>query len=138
MKQKYADTIRQKVEAAKNPTPPQKKPVFFLSRWNAILWPLLITPFFTLLYSPINQNIVLPHLGSGRIYEDLQGNLVENYFSANSFARILFYLLLVLTELLMFRTTRNLSKKARTALLIAASVMNLIMGIVFLEFTLWE
>ena len=138
MKQKYADTIRLKVEAAKNPTPPKKKPPFFLSSWNALLWPLLITPFFTLIYSPINQNIVLPWLGSGRMYEDLQGNLIENYFSANSLARILFYILLLLTEILIFRTTRKLSKKARTVLLIAASLMNLIMGIVFLEFTLWE
>ena len=138
MKEKYADTIRKKVEAAKNPQPAKKKPLFFLNKWNSLLWPLLISPFITLIYAPINRHVMLPLLGSGRIYEDSQGNLVENYFSANSAARILFYVLLIVPQLLMFRTTRRLSKKARTALLIGAAVMNLITAAVFLEFTLWE
>ena len=139
MEQKYADTIRKKVEAGKNPPPaPPKKPVFFLYRWNAVLWPLLISPLFTLIYAPINRNVTLPMLGSGRPYEDMNGQLVEEYFSANSAARILFYLLLLTTELLLVRTTRGISRGRRTALLIGATLLNLIMGILFLEFTLWE
>ena len=138
MKEKYADTIRKKAEAAKNPPPKENKPVFFLYRWNALLWPLLLSPIFTLIYAPINRHIVLPQLGSGRPYEDLAGNLIEDYFSANSAAMILFYLLLIVTELFMIKTSKGLSRGKRTALLIAASIMNLIMGIVFLEFTLWE
>jgi hypothetical protein len=68
----------------------------------------------------------------------LAGNLIEDYFSANSAARILFYLLLILTELCLFKTTKPLSRGKRIALLIAGTIMNLIMCIVFLEFTLWE
>ena len=139
MKEKYADTIRKKVEAAKNPPPtPPKEPVFFLTRWNRRLWPLFVSPLFTLIYAPVNRYVSLPKLGSGRPYEDMQGNLVENYFSANSLARIFFYLLLILTELLLIRTTRGLSRGKRTGLLIAATVLNLVMGVFFLEFTLWE
>ncbi|MBE6657763.1 MAG: hypothetical protein E7604_04875 [Ruminococcaceae bacterium] len=136
---KYADTIRHKVDAAKQP-PMQKtqKPVFFLYRWNAILWPLLISPLFTLLYSPINRYITLPLFGSGRPYEDMDGTLIETYFSANSVARILFYLLLLATELLLIKTTHGISRRKRIALLITATLLNLVMGAVFLEFTLWE
>ena len=139
MKEKYADTIRKKVEAAKNPPPPPpKEPVFFLTRWNRRLWPLFLSPLFTLIYAPINRCVSLPKLGSGRPYEDINGNLVENYFSANALARVLFYVLLILTELLLIRTTRGLSRFKRTVLLIIATILNLMMGIFFLEFTLWE
>lgn len=139
MKEKYADTIRKKVEAAKNPPPPpSKEPMFFLTSWNRRLWPLFLSPLFTLIYAPINRYISLPKLGSGRPYEDMQGQFVEQYFSANSLARILFYALLILTELLLIRTTHGLSKSKRTVLLVTATLLNFIMGIFFLEFTLWE
>ena len=138
MKEKYADTIRKKVEAAKNPPPKETKPAFFLFRWNALLWPLLISPAFTLIYAPINRYVTLPMFGSGRPYEDMAGNLIEDYFSANSAARILFFLLLIITELCWFKTTKGISRGKRIALMIAGTIMNLIMGIVFLEFTLWE
>lgn len=138
-KQKYADTIRQKVDAAKNPTPPPpKKPLFFLNRWNTRLWPLFLSPLFTLLYAPFNRYVSLPKFGSGRPYEDMNGALIENYFSANSLARILFYLLLIATEALLIRTTAGMSRGKRVLLLIGATILNLVMGVVFLEFTLWE
>lgn len=138
MKEKYADTIRKKVEAAKNPPVTETKPALFLFRWNALLWPLLISPVFTLIYAPINRYVTLPLLGSGRPYEDMAGNLIEDYFSANSAARILFYLLLIISEFCLFKTAKPLSRGKRIALLITGTIMNLIMGIVFLEFTLWE
>lgn len=139
MKEKYADTIRKKAEAAKNPPPPKApEPLFFLTSWNRRLWPLFLSPLFTLIYAPINRYVSLPKLGSGRPYEDMQGQFVEQYFSANSLARILFYVLLILTELLLIRTTRGLSRSKRTGLLITATILNFIMGIFFLEFTLWE
>lgn len=144
MKEKYADTIRKKAEQAnalpgKNPPPtPKKQPVFFLTRWNKRLWPLFLSPIFTLLYAPVNRYVSLPSLGSSRPYENMDGVLVEDYFSANSLARILFYLLLIVTELLLIKTTRGLSRGKRIVLLITATVLNLMMGIFFLEFTLWE
>lgn len=138
MKEKYADTIRKKAEAAKNPPPKAPEPLFFLTSWNRRLWPLFLSPLFTLIYAPINRYVSLPKLGSGRPYEDMQGQFVEQYFSANSLARILFYVMLILTELLLIRTTRGLSRSKRTGLLITATVLNFIMGIFFLEFTLWE
>ena len=139
MKEKYADTIRKKVEAGKNPQQqPPKKPIFFLYRWNALLWPLFVSPVFTLLYAPINRYISLPKVGSGRPYESMDGVLVEDYFSANSLARILFYCLLTVTELLLIKTTKGLSRGKRTLLLVGTTVLNLMMGILFLEFTLWE
>ncbi len=143
MKQKYADTIQKKFDKKKNPPPPkQEKPVFFLTRWNRLLWPLFISPVFTLLYAPVNRYVSLPKLGSGRPYEDMNGMLVEDYFSANSLSRILFFLLLITTEFLLIKTTRGISRGKcrcrRIALLIVATVLNLVMGIVFLEFTLWE
>ncbi len=138
MKEKYADTIRKKCEAAKNPPPKEDKPLFFLTSWNRLLWPLFLSPLFTLLYAPINRCVSLPMFGSGRPYEDRNGVLVEDYFSANSLARILFYLLLVTTELLLVKTTKGISRGKRIALLSAATILNLLMGILFLEFTLWE
>ena len=139
MKEKYADTIQKKVDAAKNPpTAPKKEPLFFLFGWNKRLWPLFLSPLFTLIYAPINRYISLPKLGSGRPYEDMQGQFVEQYFSANSLARILFFALLILPELLLIRTTHGLSKSKRTVLLVTATLLNFIMGIFFLEFTLWE
>ena len=138
MKEKYADTIRKKVEAAQNPPVTETKPALFLFRWNALLWPLLISPVFTLIYAPINRYVTLPLLGSGRPYKDMAGNLIEDYFSANSAARILFYLLLIISEFCLFKTAKPLSRGKRIALLITGTIMNLIMGIVFLEFTLWE
>lgn len=137
-KVKYSDTIREKCEK-KNEVPVQNpKPVFFLNRLNALLWPLFLSPLFTVLYAPVNRSVMLPKLGSGRPYVDMNGALVENYFSANSLSRILFYLLLAATEVLLFRTTRTLSKKKRIPTLIGATLLNLILGVVFLEFTLWE
>ena len=138
MKEKYADTIRKKVESAQNPPMTETKPALFLFRWNALLWPLLISPVFTLIYAPINRYVTLPLLGSGRPYEDMAGNLIEDYFSANSAARILFYLLLIISEFCLFKSAKSLSRGKRIALLITGTIMNLIMGIVFLEFTLWE
>ncbi len=139
MKEKYADTIRKKVEAAKNPPPkPKIEPIFFLTRWNKRLWPLFLSPLFTLIYAPINRYVSLPLFGSGRPYEDMNGQLVEDYFSANSLARILFYLLLIATEILLVRTTKGLTRGKRTLLLIGTAILNLMMGILFLEFTLWE
>ncbi len=139
MKQKYADTIQKKFDAAQNPPPKkEKKPVFFLTRWNKLLWPLFCSPLFTLLYAPVNRYVSLPMLGSGRPYEDMDGVLVESYFSANSLSRILFFLLLTVTQLLLVRTTKGVSRGRRTALLVIGTVLNLVMGVVFLEFTLWE
>ncbi|MBQ7301878.1 MAG: hypothetical protein IJW77_18770 [Clostridia bacterium] len=138
MKEKYADTIRKKAEAGRSPKPPQKKPVFFLTRWNRRIWPLFLTPLFTLLYAPVNRYVTLPLLGSGRAYVDMNGFLIESYFSANSAARILFYLLLITVEVLLFRTTRGMPRVQRVLLLIGATILNLLLGVVFLEFTLWE
>lgn len=139
MKEKYADTIQKKVDAAKNPpTAPKKEPLFFLFGWNKRLWPLFLSPLFTLIYAPVNRYMSLPLLGSGRPFEDENGLLVGEYFSANSLARILFYLLILTTEILLFKTTKGLPRLQRSFLLIAATLLNLMMGILFLEFTLWE
>ena len=139
MKEKYADTIQRKVDAAKNPPPaPKKEPLFFLTRWNRRVWPLFLAPLFTLIYAPVNRYVSLPTFGSGRPYEDMNGVLVEEYFSANSLARILFYLLLLTTEFLLVRTTKGLTRGKRILLLTGTTVLNVMMGILFLEFTLWE
>lgn len=137
-KKKYADTIREKCEGKTAPAKPAQKPLFFLNRPNALLWPLFLSPLFTLLYAPVNRHVILPLLGSGRPYVDMDGVLVEEYFSANSLARILFYLLIAATAILLLRTTRGLSKKIRIPLLIVSALLNILLGIVFLEFTLWE
>ena len=68
----------------------------------------------------------------------MNGFLIESYFSANSAARILFYLLLITVEVLLFRTTRGMPRVQRVLLLIGATILNLLLGVVFLEFTLWE
>ena len=61
-KVKYSDTIRQKCEK-KNEIPAQdKKPLFSLNRINALLWPLFLSPLFTVLYAPVNRRITLPKL----------------------------------------------------------------------------
>ena len=137
-KVKYSDTIRQKCEN-KNEIPAQdKKPLFSLNRINALLWPLFLSPLFTVLYAPVNRRITLPKLGSGRPFVDMKGVLVEDYFSANSLSRIFFYLLIAATEILLVRSTRGISTKKRIPLLIGATLLNIILGVVFLEFTLWE
>ena len=140
MKEKYADTIRKKVEAAKNPPTP-KTPHRFrfkLNRFNRRLWPLLISPLFTLLYMPVNRYVSLPLFGSGRAYTDMEGVLVEQYFSANSVARILFWLLIAAVEYLLFRTSASMERAKRIWFMIGCTVLNIVMGVFFLEFTLWE
>jgi len=138
MKEKYADTIRKKAEAAKHPPKTPKKPIFFMMRFNRRLWPLILSPLFTLLYYPVNRYVILPKFGSGRAYVDMNGALIENYFSANSVALILFYLLLLTTEVLLIRTSRGMKTWQRVLFFIGTAILNCIMGFVFLEFTLWE
>ncbi|MBQ1282011.1 MAG: hypothetical protein IIY16_07185 [Oscillospiraceae bacterium] len=140
MKEKYADTIRKKVEAAQNPPSPKarEKFRFKLNRFNRLSWPLLISPLFTLLYMPVNRYVSLPLFGSGRAYTDMEGALVEQYFSANSVARILFWLLLAVTSYLLFHTSAAIPRTKRILFMIGCTVLNIIMGVFFLEFTLWE
>ncbi|MBQ8578411.1 MAG: hypothetical protein IJ449_10685 [Clostridia bacterium] len=144
-KQKYADTIRRKAEAApptKTPTEELSKneqlPLFRLNRFNRLFWPLVISPLFTLLYSPVNRYVMLPKLGSGEVYTDMDGNLVEDYFSANSMARVLFWILLALTELLLIRCLRHVRGWKKIPVIFLGTVMNLVVGMFFLEFTLWS
>ncbi len=138
MKQKYADTIRAKVEAGKHPAPKKEDVPFRPNAFNRLFWPILISPAFTLLYIPVNRYITLPLFGSGRPYTDLSGEYIENYFSANSVALILFYLLLAASEILIFHTSKKLPKWKRTFFFIGCTVINLLTAILFLEFTLWE
>ena len=138
MKEKYADTIRKKAVAAKQLPQNTKKPIFFVTRFNRRLWPLIISPLFTLLYYPVNRYVMLPKFGSGRAYVDMNGALIENYFSANSVALILFYLLIVTTEILLVRTSRSMKLWQRVLFYLGTAILNCIMGFFFLEFTIWE
>ena len=138
MKQKYADTIRTKVEAGTHPTQKVNRAPFRPNPFNRLFWPILISPVFTLLYTPLNRYIVLPLLGSGRPYTDLSGKYIEDYFSANSVALILFYLLFAASEFFIFRTSKKLTRWKRLIFLIGCTVINLLTAILFLEFTLWE
>ncbi|MBP3918850.1 MAG: hypothetical protein J6I50_06730 [Clostridia bacterium] len=134
----YADTIRKKMEKETEMKTVPKKPALHLNRFNQLFWPLILFPIFTLLYIPINRYIMLPKLGSGRPYVNLSGQLVEQYFSANTAAHILFLVLLLITEFLLFRTLRVIHGWKKALLCIAVTVLNVAAGLLFLEFTLWS
>ena len=138
MKERYADTIRKKVDAGRNPASKPKQPLFRMNRLNRWFWPLLLFPAFTLVYTPINHYIALPLFGSGRPHINAFNELVYPVFSANALARILFWLIFSVTELLLIRISLRLDLKKRIAYLIGCTLMCILMGIVFLEYTLWE
>lgn len=134
MKQKSSDTNQ---PAQQKRTAPSPSPFVRFNRFNRLFWPLIVTPLFTLLYSPVNRYIMLPRLGSGKPYVDMKGALVESYFSANTMALLLFWLLLAATELLLIRSSRTVHGWKRVLLFLFCTLMNIVTGFFFLEFTVW-
>ena len=115
----------------------QEKPRIRLNAVNRRLWQLLIIPLFTLIYSPINRLIVLPKLGSGEPYVDVAGNVVTDYFSANTLAVILLVILILLTGFLSVWNTRGMKIVPRIALLAGCACVVFLTSFVFLLITLW-
>ncbi len=134
--QKYADTIRQKAEK-QNPLPPPK-PEIRLNRFNRLFLPALTGPLASLLYSPINRYIAVPKLGTGAPYIDMNGALVESYVSANTVVRILHLLLLLFAEIWLIRNTYGMHGWKKAGAILFGTVLNLIGGVIFLEFSLWS
>ena len=115
----------------------QEKPV--LNRLNRLFAHLLITPFATLIYYPLNKNIVLPTFGSGAPYTAISGKLVDRYFSANHFTLITAVCLLTLTVILSVRLSRSIRKPpVRILYLTGCILMGFLTFICFLEFSLWS
>ncbi len=110
-----------------------------LTRINRAFMQLLLFPFFTFLYMPVNRYVILPKLGSGEPYTDMSGAIVENYFSANSLARILFYVLLAVELFFSAKYAKNgLRGWKRWGYLLLCLLFSIIGGVFFLEFTLWS
>ncbi len=97
----------------------------------------MLAPLFTVLYYPVNRYVMLPRLGSGRPYVNMDGILVEDYFSANTVAKLLFYLLVLVTCLLSLRASKGLSGRRRAVYLVFCFAISLLGGLLFLEFSLW-
>lgn len=117
----------------------QKESPIRLTRFNRAFLQLLFFPIFTFLYMPVNRYIVLPKLGSGEPYTDMTGAIVENYFSANSVARILFYVILAVALLFSIKYAKDeLRGWKRWGYLLLCVVFAVIGGLFFLEFTLWS
>ncbi len=135
-KQKYADTIRQKAEPKLPESQPKIK--FRLNGFNRLFWSALIAPVATVLYYPINRYIAYPKLGSGSPYVDMNGALVETYFSANTLVRILFYLLFLLSEIVLIRNAYGTKGWKKAGILLLGTALSFIGGLIFLEFSLWS
>ena len=90
-----------------------KNGAFFLTGFNKQFLHLLLNPLFTLFYIPVNRYVMLPKLGSGREYTDMDGNLVTEYFSANTLSKILFYVLFLTTLALSVMRCKKLHKGKR-------------------------
>ncbi len=115
----------------------QDKPL--LNRVNRLFAHLLITPFAILIYTPINKNLILPVFGSGAPYTDIDGNVVESYFSANHFSLLLALCLFALSLILTVRLSRSIHRLAVRILYIAGcSIMCLLTFVCFLEFSFWS
>ena len=108
-----------------------------LSRFNRMLWQLLITPAALLLYRPLNEHVFLPKLGSGAPYIDMDGNMVTGYFSANSLSCWTAVLLLLLTAGLSVYNTRTLHGWKRIAVIMLCLLAALFGSALFLNYTLW-
>lgn len=108
-----------------------------LRRFNGTLWQLLITPLALLCYRPMNEYIFLPKFGSGKPYVDMQGELVTDYFSANTLAQWVSALLFVLTVILSVRNTRTLHGWKRAGVLFVCTAVGLVSSVLFLDYTLW-
>ena len=108
-----------------------------LSRFNRMLWQLLITPAVLLLYRPLNEHIFLPKLGSGAPYIDMDGTIITGYFSANSLSYWTAVLLFLLTAVLSVYNTRTLRGWKRIAVIMLCLLVALFAGALFLNYTLW-
>ncbi len=115
-----------------------KQTSFFLTRFNRLFLQLYLTPLVTLIYAPINRYIVLPKLGSGRPYQDMNGVWIDTYFNANDVARILFYLVLAASLVLTIRQSMQFHGWKRAGYLILCTLISLVTGVAFLEFTVWS
>lgn len=110
-----------------------------LNRINSLFWHLLITPLSGLLYFPINRYIILPRLGNGEPYVDIDGNLIEQYFSANQAALIAAVLAEAVTVYFTVRTFKKLTERwQKTAYFIFCILFSLLTMVLFLEFSLWS
>ncbi|MBQ4290582.1 MAG: hypothetical protein II719_05240 [Clostridia bacterium] len=118
--------------------PAEKREGIRLNAVNRRVWQLLIIPLFTLIYSPVNRLIVLPKLGSGEPYVDMNGQVVTDYFSANTLAVILLVLLILLTGFLSVWNTRRMKWPARIAVLAGCAAVVFFTSFVFLLITLWH
>ena len=118
--------------------PAGKREGIRLNAVNRRVWQLLIIPLFTLIYSPVNRLIVLPKLGSGEPYVDMNGQVVTDYFSANTLAVILLVLLILLTGFLSVWNTRGMKWPARIAVLAGCAAVVFFTSFVFLLITLWH
>ncbi|MGM9625963.1 MAG: hypothetical protein ACI3XM_09695 [Eubacteriales bacterium] len=138
MKHKSSETNPPAQQKQNTHVPPPSPSSFIrFNRFNRLLWPLVVTPLFTLLYYPVNRYVMLPKLGSGKPYVDMSGVLVESYFSANTMALFLFWLLLAATEFLLIRSSGAVHGWKRVLLLLFCTLMNIVTGFFFLEFTVW-
>ena len=118
---------------------PQKPSPIRLTRFNRAFLQLLFFPIFTFLYMPINRHIVFPKLGSGAPYTDMHGAIIENYFSANSVVRILFYVILAAELFFSVKYAKDeLHGWKRWGYLLLCAVFSLIGGFFFLQFSLWS
>ncbi len=137
-KTKYADTIRIKADSTAEQPHTAKKPMVRLNAFNRLFCAALFAPAAAIVYYPFNRYIAVPKLGTGAPYVDMNGALIEDYFSANTLARILFYLLFAASEFLLIRNAGAVHGWKKIAVLFLGTLLNLIGGILFLEFSLWR